>query len=185
MGCDLVFALKFYWIIAACSTLGIRITVEAFERSGARTAKDYLTMSRSLVMLASSAAYMGRYAEAKIICMKACDSSRNRRQALAIAGCASALRHGLPWEASQSAQRDFILWKQFSCARRTRQQASVAAALNALAQFHRVETSRSFAVATIRTRLLNSHESLGDQESIAIGLLNLVDGFDWPRISKS
>ncbi len=164
----LVYSLKFYWLSRGLLALGHQISAEALARPGAQ-ARNF-NRSRGLCDLGQLSFYLGRY-EAAQSCLV---------ESLAIAeeigDPARVLAALQPLGMSEIGRGDLAgarrhLERAVALPERQPNKRQQAAAMNALAQLDRTEGRLDSAEQTY-FRVIALARELGDQESIAIGLLN-------------
>jgi tetratricopeptide (TPR) repeat protein len=169
-GLSLMSALRRYWIFRGLLGMGRRLTLEALARSGAQ--RRTLAREQALFDAGQIDSWMGRYAEAQRYLEESLSIARERGNddmvarilqplGLSCMGCGDL--HG--------ARAHFE--EGVALSERLGDKRELAAALNALAQLHRVERSASTAAALYRRGLSLARE-LCDQQIIAIALLNLA-----------
>jgi tetratricopeptide (TPR) repeat protein len=170
IGLKLVFLLRPYWSTRGLLVLGHRTAVEALSRPGAQTRNA----SRGLGLFAAGLIcnFMGQYEEAQTyleeslaIFKELGDTSRVARILLPLGW--ACLGRG-DWIAA----RDHY-GQALARASEAGNKRELAAATNALAQLHRVKGNLDEAELLFNRVIVLARE-LGDQESVAIGLLNLT-----------
>lgn len=167
-GLRLVNALKLFWISRGLVELGHAVTVAALDRNG--TNGPTVLRAQGLFHAGHLLYAMGRYAEAK----------RRLEESLAIAramgseqGIATVLQ---PLGMSAMGEGDMetaraCLEEALQLAERRAEKRSLAAAINALAQFHRVD-GRAAASLPMFERVQALARELGDGQAEAVGGLN-------------
>lgn len=169
-GLKLASAMRRYWIVRGLLGLGLRLTVEALARPGARE-RD-LARWEALFGAGQLGGWMGRYAEARRYLEECLAIARELGDKERVASALQPLGLASLGQGHLSAARGYFE-EALALARELGDRRELAAALNALAQLHRVEGELDQAEPLYRDVLALARE-LGDRESIAIALLNLA-----------
>jgi tetratricopeptide (TPR) repeat protein len=166
----MMFALKFYWLNRGLLGLGYRVTIEALSRP--QTQSRTLSRCRGLADAGQICYFMGRYAEAQELLQQSLSIARELNDnsrivvALQLLGMVE-LALGKPAAALTYCEEAVAL------ARTASNKRTLAATMNMQAQVLRAQGALDRAYP-LYTECLSLMRELRDDESVAIGLLNLA-----------
>jgi len=166
----MVFALKFYWLNRGLLGLGHRVTSEALARPDARGRT--LSRCRGLADAGQICYFMGRYAEAHELLQQSLSIARELNEGsrvvvvLQLLGMVE-LALGKP-EAALARSEEAVALARIASNKR-----SLAGTMNTQAQVLRAQGAFDRAYP-LYTECLSLMRELGDDESVAAGLLNLA-----------
>jgi non-specific serine/threonine protein kinase len=169
-GLRLAFLLRRYWLNRGLLELGLRLTVEALERSGADARN--LERARGLFDAGQICVFMGRYSTALRYLDESLAIARelNDERSIAVALQPMGMAY-LGLGDVVNARR--FLEEALTVAENRGEQGEIAAAANQLAQLLRASGDLDGA-EQLYERVIEISRKLGDRETIAIGLLNMA-----------
>lgn len=167
-GLRMVNSVKLYWMNRGLVELGHRVTREALERDGAR--EPDIARAQGLFNVGQLLYYMGRYADAAGQLGAALAIARTLGDERGIATVLQPMGMAAMGQGDMRTARD-CLEEALELAERCGEKRSLAAAINALAQFHRVNGNAESS-GPMFERMKHLARDLGDIETEAIGALN-------------
>jgi len=169
-GLQLAYLLRPYWLNRGLLELGLRLTVEALERSGA--AARNLARARGLFDAGQICVFMGRYAAAREYLDESLAIARELGDERSIAVTLQPIGMACLGLGDMANARRF-LEEALALAEQRGEQREIAAAANQLAQLLRASGDLHRA-EQLYQRVLEIGRALEDRETIAIGLLNMA-----------
>ena len=170
LGLTLLNAVKRYWMNAGALELGLRVTLEALARPGARE-RDFARL-RGLFDAGQLAFFIGRYVQARGILEESLAIARELGDERKVA----MVLDPLSWVASAQGELPSArgyLDEAIALAEKFGDLRAIAAARNSLAQVYRMQGDLRRAEALFE-RVLGSVRDNGDREATAISLINLA-----------
>jgi predicted ATPase/class 3 adenylate cyclase len=168
-GLKLVNALKLYWANRGLLELGLKVTLQALLRPGARERNH--ARSRALFNAGQFRYFMGRYAEARACLEESLAIARELRDPSAIAPVLQPLGMAAIGQGEIAAARQW-LEEAVAIARVSGDKRSLPGALNALAMLHRVE-GKFDPARLLYEEVVSLARDSQNREFEAGGLLNL------------
>jgi len=169
-GLQLAYLLRPYWLNRGLLELGLRLTVEALERSGAGAGN--LARARGLFDAGQICVFMGRYAAARDYLAESLTIARKLGDERSIAVALQPM--GMAYLGlGDVANARRLLEEALALAEKRGEQSEIAAAANQVAQVLRASGDLDGA-EQLYARALEIARALEDREIIAIGLLNMA-----------